>query len=227
MPCLLHIETSAKICSLVLSLNENPIYSKINTESFSHSSCLGLYVKEALDELRKLNLRLDAVSVSMGPGSYTGLRIGISEAKGLCYGLGIPLIALSSLRILAESAFRANVKADFYCPLIDARRMEVYSAIYDSNGNLIRDVQAEIVDGDSFSDFLSKGKVAFLGDGSDKCKEVIQSANAIFIPGLFPEALSMIPLAEKAYAEKDFVDTAYFEPFYLKDFQATQAKKKI
>ena len=227
MSCLLHIETSAKICSLSLSQNGQLVYSKVNRETFSHSSCLGLFVEDSMAELKKLKLILEGVSVSMGPGSYTGLRIGVSEAKGLCYGLGIPLMAISSLRILVESAFNAGVEADFYCPLIDARRMEVYSAVYDANGNVLRDVKAEIITGDSFSEFLSQGKVAFFGDGSDKCRDIIQSDHAVFVPGLFPEASCMVSLAEKAFAEKDFVDVAYFEPFYLKDFQATQARNKV
>jgi len=228
MFCLLHIETSAKICSVSLSQDGKLFLNKISRDGFSHSSCLGIYVKEAMDDLKKQDLKLNAVSVSMGPGSYTGLRIGVSEAKGLCYGLDIPLIALSSLRILTESAFRTNnTVADFYCPLIDARRMEVYSAVYDANGNLVRDIRAEIIDESSFSDFLSRGKVAFFGDGSDKCKDILQSDNAIFLPGIFPEASAMVPLAEKAFAEKDFVDVAYFEPFYLKDFQATIPKAKL
>ena len=227
MPCLLHIETSVKICSVALSKSGELIWNKISPDGFSHSSCLGVYVKEAMDELKAKNWRLDAVSVSEGPGSYTGLRIGVSEAKGLCYGLNIPLIALSSLRILTESAFKTNPIVDFYCPLIDARRMEVYSAIYDASGNQLRDIQAEIIDENSFSDFLSKGKVAFFGDGSDKCRDIIQSDNAVFISGVFPEASSMISLAEKAYAEKNFSDVAYFEPFYLKDFQATTPKARL
>ncbi|MDL2322627.1 tRNA (adenosine(37)-N6)-threonylcarbamoyltransferase complex dimerization subunit type 1 TsaB [Bacteroidales bacterium OttesenSCG-928-A17] len=227
MSCLLHIETSAKICSLAVSIDKNLILNKVNKEGFSHSSCLGMYVKEAMDELKKRNLKLDAVSVSMGPGSYTGLRIGVSEAKGLCYGLDIPLIALSSLRILTESAFEAGVKADYYYALTDARRMEVYSAVYDSQGNLRKDVGAEIIDENSFSEFLSKGKVAFFGDGSDKCKDVISSENAIFVPDIYPQASSMISLAEQSFEQKKFVDTAYFEPFYLKEFQATVAKNKV
>jgi universal bacterial protein YeaZ len=227
MPCLLHIETSVKICSVALSKGGELIWNKISPKDFSHSSCLGIYVKEAMDELKAKNLRLDAVSVGEGPGSYTGLRIGVSEAKGLCYGLNIPLIALSSLRILTESAFNINTIADFYCPLIDARRMEVYSAIYEAGGNQLRDIQAEIIDENSFSDFLSKGKVAFFGDGSDKCRDIIQSDNAVFISDVFSEASSMIPLAEKSYAEKNFADVAYFEPFYLKDFQATTPKAKL
>ena len=227
MSCLLHIETSARICSVALSQDGKLFLNKVNREGFSHSSSLGIYVKEAMDVLKKQDLELNAISVSMGPGSYTGLRIGVSEAKGLCYGLNIPLIALSSLRILTESAFRTNTVADFYCPLIDARRMEVYSAVYDADGNPVRDIRAEIIDEGSFSDFLSRGKVAFFGDGSDKCKGILQSDNAIFLPGIFPEASAMVPLAEKAFAEKDFANVAYFEPFYLKDFQATIPKAKL
>jgi tRNA threonylcarbamoyladenosine biosynthesis protein TsaB len=223
MACILHIETATKTCSLAVSQNGKLLYNKKSAEGFSHSSTLGIFVEEALQLLQKNNLRPDAVAVSEGPGSYTGLRIGVSLAKGLCYGFEIPLIAVQTLKILA-SKVRGKVAVDWYCPLIDARRMEVYAAVYDDNLDMLRPVQAEIIDEKSFTEYLSKGKVAFFGDGSDKCKSVIDSPNAVFIDEIFPEASAMVDLAEKAFAEKTFVDTAYFEPFYLKEFQATTPK---
>lgn len=228
MACILHIETATKICSLTLSMSEKVLFEKINQEEeYSHASFLGVFAQEAINFLRENNYRLDAVSVSEGPGSYTGLRIGLSEAKGLCYGLDIPLIAIPTLEILNQSVVYAGVSADFYCPMIDARRMEVYSCVFDKNGNLVRDIQAEIIDGNSFQNYLTEGKVAFFGNGSDKCKDVISSENAIFIPNVIPLASNMISLAEKRFENKEFVDTAYFEPSYLKDFQATVAKNKV
>jgi tRNA threonylcarbamoyladenosine biosynthesis protein TsaB len=223
MACIIHIETATKTCSLAVSNNGNLLYNKKNAEGFSHSASLGVFAEEAIQFLQKNNLKPEAVAVSEGPGSYTGLRIGVSLAKGLCYGFEIPLIAVQTLKILTEKV-RGEVATDWYCPMIDARRMEVYAAVYDGNLEVIRPVQAEIIDDKSFAEYLSKGKVAFFGDGSDKCKAVIDSPNAVFIDGVFPEAAAMVDLAEKAFAEKAFVDTAYFEPFYLKEFQATTPK---
>lgn len=228
MACILHIETSTKNCSLAVSREGKAVFYRKNTDNqFSHAACLGVFAEDAVRELAKQNLKPDAVSVSEGPGSYTGLRIGVSEAKGLCYGFDIPLIAVPTLEILYNSAMKSGINADYYCPMIDARRMEVYSCIYDKNGHIVRKIQADIVDENSYHDFLSIGKVAFFGDGSYKCEQLISSDNAIFIPDIFPDANEMIPLAEKAFQGRSFVDTVYFEPFYLKEFQATVAKNKV
>jgi tRNA threonylcarbamoyladenosine biosynthesis protein TsaB len=230
MACLLAIETATKVCSVHLSLDGKNIFNSIHTGEVSHASILGVFVSEAVQAAREKSLKIDAVAVSAGPGSYTGLRIGISEAKGLCYGLGIPLIALPTLKILAASLpnFQfSTFNFQLLCPLLDARRMEVYSALYDRYLNEIRPVQAEIIDENSFGEYLEKQPVVFFGNGAGKCRPVIQSPNAHFLDAVYPTAEAMIPLAEKAFAQQDFVDVAYFEPYYLKEFQATVPKKTL
>jgi tRNA threonylcarbamoyladenosine biosynthesis protein TsaB len=168
--------------------------------------------------------------VSKGPGSFTGLRIGVSAAKGLCYALAKPLIAINSLEAMAAGTLHhpsAIIHQPFLlCPMIDARRMEVYCAIYDGQLNEIKMTSADIIDPCSFSDLLQKNKILFFGDGSGKCKNMITHANAIFIEGIHPSAEYMLPLAEKLCAEKRFEDVAYFEPFYLKDFLDTKTLSK-
>lgn len=227
MASILHIETSAKTCSLVLTLDGEPFFRKRSEGDFRHAASLGLFVQEAVEALRRCNRRPDAVAVSEGPGSYTGLRIGVSEAKGLCYGFGIPLIALPTLKIMAASVIASGVEADLFCPMTDARRMEVYAAVYDKDLRPVRSAAADILTKDSFAEYLAMGRVAFFGDGSDKWMDLIESPAALFIPGVVPLAEAMIPLAEEAWREKKFVDTAYFEPFYLKEFQATTPKNKV
>lgn len=183
---------------------------------------------------KKEGKKLDAVAVSSGPGSYTGLRIGVSVAKGLCFGFGIPLIGIHTLDIMAATV---NSKGDsqivsitddcLYCAMLDARRMEVYAAIYDASLKPVRETKADIVEAGTYASYLEKGKVCFFGNGASKCKSVITSPNAIFIEDIHPLAVNMIPLSEQAFAAGKFEDTAYFEPFYLKEFQATVAKNKV
>jgi tRNA threonylcarbamoyladenosine biosynthesis protein TsaB len=231
MVSFLAIETSTKACSLVLTVDGQPVFERINLDGASHSSLLGVFVFEAVKYARANNFDISAVAVSSGPGSYTGLRIGVSEAKGLCYGFGIPLIAIPTLKILAAgvrfSCGESLGEGSILCPMIDARRMEVYSALYDGNLNEIRPVQADIVDENSFREYLEHHPVVFFGDGSDKCRALIQSPNARFINSVYPAATAMIPLVEEAFAAEKFEDVAYFEPFYLKEFQATVAKNKV
>jgi tRNA threonylcarbamoyladenosine biosynthesis protein TsaB len=231
MLCFLAIETSTKACSIVITVDGQPVIERINVDGVSHSSQLGVFVFEAVEYARANNFILSAVAVSSGPGSYTGLRIGVSEAKGLCYGFGIPLIAIPTLKILAAgvrfSCGESLEEGSILCPLLDARRMEVYSALYDKNLNVIRPVQADIIDENSFKEYLEHRPVVFFGDGSDKCKALIQSPNALFINSVYPTATAMIPLVEEAFAAGKFEDVAYFEPFYLKEFQATVAKNKV
>ena len=227
MSCFIHIETSTKVCSVALSKEKKILFYKENQSGSSHAELLGVFVDDAFQYAKQNKLDVDAVSVSSGPGSYTGLRIGVSEAKGFCYGLEIPLIAIPSLSIMASQVILSGEDSDFYCPMIDARRMEVYSAIYDKKFNQIREVSADIIDNDSYSEFLSKGKVCFFGDGAAKCKNVITSPNAVFMDNIYPTASGMVPIANEKYKQKEFVDIAYFEPFYLKEFMATVAKNKI
>lgn len=229
MPCILHIETATEVCSVVVSNNNDILFEKIETKGPSHAVLLGQFVDEAVKFLRSKDVKLDAVAVSCGPGSYTGLRIGVSEAKGLCYGMNIPLIALNTLMIMAHGVIsRRSVAEDvLLCPMIDARRMEVYDMVLNHNMVALRDVAADIIDENSFSNFLSTCKVAFFGNGAAKCKEIIQKENAIFIDSVYPQASDMIALALSAYRNSDFVDVAYFEPFYLKEFVATTPKNKV
>jgi tRNA threonylcarbamoyladenosine biosynthesis protein TsaB len=200
---------------------------KESHEGQSHSTLLGVFVHDIMNQVRNCNLKLDAIAISNGPGSYTGLRIGVSEAKGLSYGLGIPMIAIPTPNIMA-TIMKDKVEEDtLLCPMIDARRMEVYATIFDNSLNIIRNTSADIVDSNSYNEILEMNKIVFFGNGSEKCKEVLTHHNAIFIEGIHPLARAMGILAEKAFRENDFVNSAYFEPFYLKEFVATIPKNKI
>lgn len=229
MPTILYIETSTDVCSVAVSKDSQIIFKREELGGPSHASILGVFVNEALQELRESHIVLDAVAVSCGPGSYTGLRIGVIEAKGLCYGLNIPLIAIETLKIMAQHVRKSQIITEdtLLCPMIDARRMEVYDTIFDINLNIVREVSADIIDESSFIDFLDKQKVLFFGNGASKCKTTLNSSNAIFLDGVNPHALDMVEFAENAYANEQFVDIAYFEPFYLKEFVTTISKKKI
>lgn len=229
MACIVNIETSTPVCSVALSADGEVLFEKTSFEGPSHAVLAGVYVEEALRVIREKNLRLDAVAVSCGPGSYTGLRIGVSLAKGLCFGYGIPLIGIPTLDILTAAAIRRmNGMSDrLYCAMLDARRMEVYAAVYGRDLATVRATSADIVTADTYASYLEKGKVCFFGNGAAKCKTVIQSPNALFLEEIHPLAVEMIPLADRAYKNGCFEDTAYFEPFYLKEFQATIAKNKV
>lgn len=229
MACILSIETATTVCSVALSVDGKVLFEKVSFDGPSHAALLGPFVQDAVRVAKEKQLALDAVAVSSGPGSYTGLRIGVSEAKGLCFGYGIPLISIPTLDILAAQAIRLKqASAEYlYCAMLDARRMEVYAAVYDSSGEIVRNTEAEVVDSESYLSFLVNKKVCFFGNGAEKCRRVITSGNAVFLDGVHPVATEMVPLADKAYAEKKFVDTVYFEPFYLKEFVATIAKNKV
>ena len=229
MSCFLNIETSTTICSVALSTDGELLFEKSSFEGPSHAALLGTYVEEALFTLKEKGKKLDAVAVSSGPGSYTGLRIGVSAAKGLCFGLDIPLISIHTLDIIAATAIKQNGGASdcLYCAMLDARRMEVYAAIYDSSLQVVRETMADIVNSETYASYLEKGKVCFFGNGAAKCRSTITSENAVFIENIHPLAVNMIPLSEQAFATGHFEDVAYFEPFYLKEFQATIAKNKV
>ncbi|GHT32873.1 tRNA (adenosine(37)-N6)-threonylcarbamoyltransferase complex dimerization subunit type 1 TsaB [Bacteroidia bacterium] len=231
MSCLLHIETSTAVCSVALSLDGEIIFEKSSFEGSSHAALLGVYAEEALAVLKRKSILLDAVAVSSGPGSYTGLRIGVSLAKGLCFGFNIPLISVPTLELLASRAIRfcrdVACNTSTYCAMLDARRMEVYAAIYDADLQLVRSAAADIVTPDTYAPYLEAGKVYFFGNGAAKCKTVITSPNAAFIDDVYPLAADMAPIAEARFRAGKFEDVAYFEPFYLKEFQATIAKNKV
>jgi len=209
---ILHIETSTNVCSVALSENETCLFSKSNAEGMNHAALLSVFIAEALVVLKSINKKLDAVAVSSGPGSYTGLRIGVSTAKGLCYGYGIPLIAVSTLEILTANALKTIKDAGnaLFCPMIDARRMEVYAAFYNSKGEIKREISADIIDSDSYAEILANQQVYFFGNGAEKCKTTLTNPNAHFIEDLVPLAENMISFAELAFSQNKFEDVAYF-----------------
>lgn len=229
MSCILHIETSTEVCSVSVSQDGASIFSKEDYKGLSHAVALGVFVDEALSFADNHAIPLDAVAVSCGPGSYTGLRIGVSMAKGICYGRNIPLIGLPTLEVMSVPVLLSEELPEdaLLCPMIDARRMEVYAAIYDRALNVKRAIGADIIDEHSYAEFLEKHPVYFFGNGSGKCREKLVHPNAHFIEDIHPLAKWMFPLAEKAMAKQDFKDVAYFEPFYLKEFVASTPKKLI
>jgi len=221
---ILNIETATTNCSVSLSKNgETLVLKEDNDKNYSHAERLHVYIDDVLKEANIKSNELEAISVSKGPGSYTGLRIGVSAAKGLCFALDKPLISIPTLDALAH-----QVKMDdgIIVSMLDARRMEVYSAIYDSNYNQIRETQAQILDETSFNDYLEQGKVYFIGNGVEKTKTLINHPNAIFIEDKLPSANDMSLLADTKYKKNDTEDVAYFEPYYLKDFVALKPKSK-
>ncbi len=226
MAVILNIETSTTVCSVALTAEGMVLCHYEDFGGQNHAALLSGFIKRCMDHLREHEMRLDAVAVSMGPGSYTGLRIGLSEAKGLAFALDIPLIGISTLQLMAVSVmFNHDVDADaLFAPMIDARRMEVYTAVYDMALTPLLAPQPMILDAESYGQFLKSGKVLMFGNGSEKARDVITSPNASFIEGIQPLAVDMLALAERAYASRDFIDLAYSVPEYLKDFQATKPK---
>lgn len=229
MAIILNIETSTEVCSVALSKDGELLTYREDDKDKSHASKLTPFIDSVLKE-KSVNIEeLSAVCVSEGPGSYTGLRIGISVAKGLCFGLRTPLIAVSSIKAMALACINKTDNPDrfLFCPLMDARRMEVYTAIYDDKLNVIEDIHARVIDDASFEEFLSKKNVIFFGNGADKCKQIISSSKAIFDDEIRCSAVSMVELSHESYKAKNFKDLAYFEPYYLKDFVATKPKRNI
>ncbi len=219
MATILCIETATTNCSVALSVNGSVISLKEDyNNSYSHAERLHVYMGELLLKNNISKSQLDAIAVSKGPGSYTGLRIGVSAAKGLCFALEIPLISIPTLDSLA---YQVKEKEGFIVSMLDARRMEVYSAVYSAeNKKQLRETKAEILDENSFSDYLEKGTVYFIGDGVEKFKTICNHKNAIFIEGKLPSANNMGLLANDKHKKSDIEDVAYFEPYYLKDFIA-------
>ena len=220
---ILQIETSTTNCSVAISRDGKTIAVKEISNGYSHAENLHVFMKEILEKNNLEFTDLNAIAVSKGPGSYTGLRIGVSAAKGLCFALEVPLIALETLEVLAQ---QVDIETGYIVPMIDARRLEAYTKVYDSNYKAVREIQAEILDERSFSDFLEKEKVVFVGNKTEKTQEIISHSNAQFIDTV-PSAKEMSVLAYNKYKKNDIEDAAYFEPYYLKDFLVTPAKKKI
>ena len=223
MSLLLAIETSTKNCSVALFDNGNLLQLKENnSEKYMHAEKLTIFIEDVIKKTKISFKEISGVILSKGPGSYTGLRIGTSTAKGLCYSLDIPLISISTLEGMSANA-KKNKKILYYCPMLDARRDEVYSAIFDSDNSIVRETRADIVDDKIYLNFLNK-KVLFFGPGAIKCKSLINHKNAVFKESIFPSAKNLGTLGFRKFLNKEFEDVAYFEPYYLKDFIAGPKK---
>lgn len=234
MAAILIIETSTEICSVALTQNGQVIDSIESGEGQNHARLTSVFAEQLLKRNNLTIKELAAVAVSRGPGSYTGLRIGVSTAKGICYAGNIPLIAVGTLEAMAKHVSLNHsqygiqeTKPTLYCPMIDARRMEVFSMLLDNNGQTIKPVTAEVIDESFLSEEMKLHQVIFFGNGSEKCKNVIQGENAVFIGKVVASANHMAELAWQAYTKQQFEDVAYFEPFYLKDFVVTVSKKNM
>ena len=223
---ILQIETATQACSVAISADGKTIALKEAIAPNIHAGRLTLFIEEVMKQAGLAYTDLDAVAVSKGPGSYTGLRIGVSTAKGLCFATDKPLISIPTLDLMTAGFLAADQHYDgLVCPMIDARRLEVYTALYTAQCEVVQPVSAMIIDETAFSTELALGPVTFIGDGAEKCRPVIQSANAAFSTDNFNSAAHMSALAFAAFQISNFEDVAYFEPFYLKDFMLTQPKK--
>tara|TARA_R110000787_G_scaffold43892_1_gene107413 strand:- start:8687 stop:9346 length:660 start_codon:yes stop_codon:yes gene_type:complete len=218
MAVILCLETSTTNCSVAIAVDGKIIaLQEDNSNQYSHAEKLHLFIDEVLAKSGTLKSSLHAIAVSKGPGSYTGLRIGVSAAKGLCFAIDVPLISIPTLEALAH---QAEIEDGLIIPMLDARRLEVYSAVFSSENKQIRETKAEVLDENSYDDYLKTNKVCFIGDGVEKFKALCKHENAIFIDDKLPSAKQMGTLAEIKYHKNDFEDVAYFEPYYLKDFIA-------
>lgn len=228
MVTILQIETATQVCSAALSVNGETIALKELAAQNIHAGSLTLFIQEVMEQASISYSDLDAIAVSKGPGSYTGLRIGVSTAKGICFAKDKPLIGIDTLQMMAKGFLDGDLNyTGLICPMIDARRMEVFTALYDNSLKQVLPVEAKIIDEQSFLEELLKNKVTFIGDGAMKCSDSILSANAYFSDLNFNSASNMSELAFNAFDRREFEDVAYFEPYYLKDFVITQAKKKV
>lgn len=229
MPNILCIDTSTDICSVILGNHEGILYERVSREGRDHSAKAGVFVDEILKEASLVGInKPDAIAVCSGPGSYTGLRIGVSLAKGLCYGYDLPLIAVDSLEVMAREVADNNKLEDeaILCPMIDARRMEVYASLWSSGMELVGDPEAKIIDESSYEDFKDK-PFYYFGTGAEKCQEMLSGAPFKYIPDTTPMAHTLLIPALDRFAAEKFEDLAYFEPFYLKQFQTTVSKKNL
>jgi len=229
MSCILHIETSTSVCSVALSQDGVCIYDEMDENGPSHAKVLAPFVESAVSFADSHAIPIDAVCVSKGPGSYTGLRIGVSTAKGVAYGRNAHLLSVPTLKLITvPTLLHKELPEDaLLCPMIDARRMEVYAAVYDRALNPLRDTAADIVDEHSYEEFLDRHPVYFFGNGAAKCKSSLTHPNARFIDDVVPLAQWMFPLADRDLNNRNFQDVAYFEPFYLKEFVASKPKKLL
>lgn len=228
MSIILNIETATQNCSVGLARDGQVLAIRESNEKNIHAARVSVFSEEVCKEAGIEMKDMDAVAVSMGPGSYTGLRIGVSAAKGFCYALEIPLIAVPTLQSMALSVLLTDVdqEADLFCPMIDARRMEVYTALFNRENREIKATEALIVDEDSFKHDAKKHRIVYFGDGAEKCREVLDPRGMNFIGGIMPSASGLAIIADQKFKQKKFEDLAYFEPYYLKDFIAGTPKVK-
>ncbi len=235
-PLILYIETATDICSVAISKGDQLLSLVESGPERSHATLLNQFIREALGECEAGFTDLDGVAVSKGPGSYTGLRIGISTAKGIAYALGKPLLSSGTLENMCYAALThpeiqrlaGSPASDLLlCPMLDARRMEVYAAVFTTGFQFVKEVSAQIIDKTSYSGLLEKHPICFFGNGAPKCREVITHPNACFVEGIHPSAGSMVHPVLQKFQKRQFEDVAYFEPFYLKDFIATTPRKKV
>jgi tRNA threonylcarbamoyladenosine biosynthesis protein TsaB len=235
MALILHLETSTQVCSVALGKDDTCLACLEGKEPMAHAGLLGLLIRDILEQNRLAADQLDAIAVSKGPGSYTGLRIGVATAKGIAYAIKGKLIAVNTLQALALGVMNLptfitlnkTAGIDLLCPMIDARRMEVYAAMYTPGNKIFKNVSADIITTESYNSILNEHKVLFFGNGSAKCRDSIRHPNAFFLDDIQTSARFMIPLAAEAYYAGTFEDIAYFEPFYLKDFIPTTPKNRI
>lgn len=229
MSTILHIDTSTDVCSVAVSEDSQVIFQQEDHSGPNHAERLGTMVDEALSFTDNHAIPFDAVAVSCGPGSYTGLRIGVSMAKGICYGRNLKLIAVPTLELLCVPVLLREIPEEdaLLCPMLDARRMEVYAGIYNRALKPVREIGADIVTADTYKEYLDKHPVYFFGNGAKKCMETINHPNAHLIEGIEPLAKWMQPLAERRFLNEQFEDVAYFVPYYLKDFVAKMPKKLL
>ncbi len=227
MSYILQIETATTVCSVALAKDGNLLAVKQIDQRNIHAEIITIYISQLITSAGINYNDLDAIAVSCGPGSYTGLRIGISTAKGLCYALDKPLIAIETLDAMVDGLIESKAidSKTLFCPMIDARRMEVYTALFDSAGNKIKATSADIIDEGSFNEYLQTNKIMFFGDGAEKCKTVLSNnTNTVFLEGYINSAAHLTKKSAEKFIEKDFEDVAYFEPYYLKDFLVTQKR---
>lgn len=232
MAVILNIETATEVCAVNIACEGKVLVERESIEGLNHSELLTVFIEELFNESGFSARQLDAVAVSKGPGSYTGLRIGVSVAKGLCYSLDIPLLAVGTLDVMGRHTAENRQKylpqteaGTLFCPMIDARRMEVYTALYDTAGRIVEPVSAKIVDENAFSPWLDQNRVLFFGNGAEKCKSALTHHNALFAGPQKASARFMIKYSEEKFINNDWENVAYFEPFYLKDFIATIPRK--
>lgn len=229
MALILNFDTSTKVCSVTLAEDKKILSFRENDEGRNHASLLTVFIDEVLKEAGKSTSDLDAIAVSKGPGSYTGLRIGISTAKGMAYALNIPVMAIPTLKIMAYGylAHHAVDEDTLLCPMIDARRMEVYTEFYTQKLEVFRKVGADIIETDSYRDIRNKYKMIFFGDGASKCENILEGNEIVIDKSYKISSLHMPALSKESFEQRNFENVAYFEPFYLKNFVATTPKKKL